>query len=316
MIGRVPAFRRLISASASAMGVLSCVVFVIALNPAPAFACSNEQVRSESKINPVTKEAYSLGLPDCRAYEMVSPLAKQGYSAEIMSNRGLIGFPTAPNGEAVGFAAGGLFSEPENSYNGQLILNTYLARRTESGWSTHQAFAPANLVFDPEIDGLGGDFVPEMSSAPGQAVRQVNCGKNYRGTGESGTANTDQGFVCAVRESNGSWAVTPTYWNPHVGGLDDSELYLGASADLSRVFFQPDASLVPADETLGIYEIAGMGTATPRLRLVNVDNNERELSYFETKGGRGLEGPYLGDFREGGAFIEGTDYHAISESGE
>ena len=56
--------------------VLSCGVAGVVL-PAGASAtepsCPNEQVRGESLENSATKAPYSMQLPDCRAYELVSP---------------------------------------------------------------------------------------------------------------------------------------------------------------------------------------------------------------------------------------------------
>jgi hypothetical protein len=97
--------------------------------------------------------------------------------------------------------------------------------------------------------------------------------------------------------------------------------YRGSSSDLSRVFIQPGANLLPSDNlgagSHGIYEIAAMGTAAPQLRLVNVDNKEvggkveQENGELTQEG----EGPLLGGSR-GRAIVRGTAYHAVSASGE
>ena len=63
-----------------------------------------------------------------------------------------------------------------------------------------------------------------------------------------GTAPTEKGlrkgigqsFVCAMQKEGGGWESTPLY--PTVGDIPTAELvYLGGSADLSRVFLQPHA---------------------------------------------------------------------------
>jgi hypothetical protein len=57
--------------------VVSVIVLSAFTPPASATAsCPNEQLRHESNINPATEEPYDVGLPECRAYEMVSPLEK------------------------------------------------------------------------------------------------------------------------------------------------------------------------------------------------------------------------------------------------
>src|SRR5262249_9339773 len=82
--------------------------------------------------------------------------------------------------------------------------------------------------------------------------------------------------------------------------------YLGASRDLSRAFIRPDVPLHASDVPLSIYEIAGIGGESPRLRLVNVDNAGNQLRYFFKE----PEPPLLGATSASRA---GTNFHAISE---
>ena len=84
---------------------------------APAVAsegCLNEQVRRESNTDPATSEAYSAGLPDCRAYEMVSPPEKNNGGIYA----GSTGFPVAVDGDAVGFFSQNGFGDAENALTG------------------------------------------------------------------------------------------------------------------------------------------------------------------------------------------------------
>ena len=62
------------------------LVAAVVIPAAPALAatgeaCPNEAVRAESNISPLTGQPYDIGLPECRAYEMVSPLEKQQHDA-------------------------------------------------------------------------------------------------------------------------------------------------------------------------------------------------------------------------------------------
>jgi hypothetical protein len=308
MIGRNPVGRRLTSASALVLGVLACLASGLALSATPAVAaeaCPNEQLRTESDISPVTGRPYSEGLTECRAYEMVSPLDKQAYSVKSVVG---VGIPIAPDGNAAGFESEGAFANPENYVVNEFPLNVYRSMRGASGWTTSSPYAPANLISSPFLGAFDGvDFSPDLRSA------QVACGSNAVLPAEYAVHQT---VACATRRPDGTWASTPRYSVSEQTSVDANEDYLGGSTDLSRVFIQPGQALLPAEDTLrggsaGIYEIAGMGTASPRLRLVNVDNEGKELAENLTT----FEGPLLGDRRETPP-VNGSDYHAISESGE
>jgi hypothetical protein len=272
-----------------------------------------EQRRQESNTNPVTGQPYSAGLPDCRAYEMVSPLYKQGANATLTT----AGIPVAPNGETAGFQSEGAFSNPENSLGGLQDINYYTSQRGASGWITASAFAPAKLVAKPSFPGLSTDFSPDLRSA------QVGCGPEYLAKPEG----TLMSVVCAARTPSG-WVATKPYRSTQPGLANEEQHvvenvagYLGGSSDLSRVFFQPERSVLPGDSlekgAAGIYEISGMGTLSPQLRLVNVEGpngSEKELQLPE--GAFGGAGPLLGDRHGTSQNPAGTDYQAISESGE
>lgn len=288
-------------------GVLLPIV-VAALIPASAHAaagegCPNEQMRMESNVNPTTGQPYSLGLPECRAYEMVSPLDKQAHSAKPY---GSSGYPVAPGGEGVGWISEGDFSHPDGYRVNFSPSNPYTSTRTPSGWTTASVFAPAGLIATTFENGLvGSDFSPDLTTV------QLSCG--LRGPVDNEGAGA--GFTCAYRDPEGAWTSAATYYA--TSGEEPTgfgtEGYLGSSIDLSRVFIQPEVTLLPADTvhsggSTGIYEIADPLSPDPQLRLVNVTDSGEELT-------SGLGGPLLGDSRQAPS-VEGTAYHAISESGE
>ncbi len=93
---------------------------------AQAEGCPNEQLRGQ--------DGYALGLPDCRAYEQVSPVDKNFTDA--------LGVPdvvqSSPSGEAVTF-----FSiAPFPGVMSAASTPTYLSTRGDGEWST-QGLAPA-----------------------------------------------------------------------------------------------------------------------------------------------------------------------------
>jgi len=283
-----------------ALGALVCIELAFTLSATPAFACPNEQLRSESNVNPTTGEPYSVGLPDCRAYEMVSPLYKQAHGALPIP---LTGVAVAPSGETAGWASEGDFAEPENYTIHGHPNNVYLSQRGASGWSTSSAFAPRTLVDIPTTRGLEGDTSPDLRSA------RVSCGSTDLIKGQNAGAH----LVCARLQPDGAWASTPPYTGvaEQSAGQGFSELYVGGTLDLSRLFLIPAERLVPSDtlERGGIYEIAGCCSASSTLRLVNVDNEGHELVFRQEET---PSGPLIGQHL---AAIPGTAYHAVSTSG-
>ncbi|MGA9874624.1 MAG: hypothetical protein WBQ21_02340 [Solirubrobacteraceae bacterium] len=123
------------------LGVIASVGCWAALIPATAGAagsCPNEQVRIE--------EPYALALPDCRAYEQVSPVEKNYADAlgAVTSVR------AAPSGEAVTFNSLGPFPLDGGAGEGSPeLFSAYLSTRSSEAWPTQ------NL--EPAVDsgGLG-----------------------------------------------------------------------------------------------------------------------------------------------------------------
>ncbi len=105
---------------------------------APALAqaepCPNEARRAE--------DAYSAALPDCRAYEQVSPVEKNygGAVGAVMDVRG------APSGEAVTFASLEPFPPGEGAAGegSSQLFTPYVSTRDAGGWSTQNVEPQVN----------------------------------------------------------------------------------------------------------------------------------------------------------------------------
>ena len=117
---------------------------------ARAEGCPNEQLRGQ--------DGYALQLPDCRAYEQVSPVDKNFTDA--------LGFPglaqSSPSGEAVTFFSAAPFPGVMSAAS----IPTYLSTRGAGGWST-QGLAPAA---DPSAaggseEGLTEGLTEDLSEA-------------------------------------------------------------------------------------------------------------------------------------------------------
>jgi hypothetical protein len=113
--------------------------------------CENAQRRAE--------QPFAERLPDCRAYEMVSPVDTEGQDATDSfvqtSPR------AAESGEAVTYAARGSWGEPE----GITISNQFLSRRGPEGWTT-QPITPLREPSEPNTFRPydGGVFTPELTA--------------------------------------------------------------------------------------------------------------------------------------------------------
>jgi len=252
--------------------------------------CPNEAVRAESNINPTTHEPYDLALPECRAYEMVSPLDKQDLDAFNVGFKAQI--PVSPDGSAVGWGSQGNYANPENyeiaGLNGP--ENPYIAHRTSSGWATRSAYAPTTLVEKPSFVDANPPYLVLSSDLSAEAA----CGL------ASPAKDT-----CALSTTDGSWLSSSSYGSVSGADLKAPDV-LGASANLSEEVFKTPAGerLLPADESTflcdiyrdcgALYELSGLGIGASTLSLVDVDNNGRLIgpdspvglgATFEASGG-------------------------------
>jgi hypothetical protein len=213
--------------------------------------CSNEQRRAE--------QTFGLGLADCRAFEMVSPLAKDDSGVTAVGSR------AAVLGGAVAFFAPGSFAEPKSA----LLESRYLSVRETGGWSTRNVSPPftgekadtfgrvfAQSLFTPDLSSGVTEswFTPLVA---GQPVGYVNLYVMDIETGSYEAVTT----VTPVAE-----------YKPYEEGKEGALGALvpeaeGASVDLSHVVFQQRASLCcgASPKQVHVYEWAGGS-----LRLIDV----------------------------------------------
>ncbi len=225
-------FAAIILAAALSLGLWACT---------PAFgeteACPNAQIRAE--------QPYGQQLPDCRAYELVSPLDTNGQDATLAAAEGQ---PHASlSGEAVTYASRGLFGEPQ----GGNVENQYVSRREPAGWST-QTVSPLQ---DPRETGSafpfrGNIFTPELT----KAVTDTNAPLVEGAPG--GKALNEFGLYVADFATRSYQFVAPGLFS------------FGASTDLSRVMLERsewiDGTTVPVTVTNEGEAMSGTPGASPK----------------------------------------------------
>lgn len=268
--------------------------------------CPNEVVRSESNLNPTTGRPYSQGLPECRAYEMVSPLDKQQHDAISFNDPPFISI--APAGNAIEWAGQGDYAGAENYLvQGSSPANPYVAQRAAAGWVTRSAYPPPTLIEGPaQAFGSAGVYSPDLA-------HEAVCGTSTS-TGED---KPGPAIRCALRDPDGLWTDAPEY-SDLTGETFDGFITVGSSRDGEDYVFLggKGAPFVSEDTSSGtencsgaghcggIYEVTGIGTQSPELRLVNVDNSGSMIGPENVNDvGASLKEPY------------GGEYQAISDDG-
>jgi len=125
-----PLVRRRIAAWSFALPAVFVVVFLSPSPAAAASACPNEQLRAENN---------STQLPDCRAYELVTPVDKLGHAVVVAESpeRGAV---VSPDGLHVYFASNGAFGDQESGMGG-----AFQASRSAVGWLSTTVATIANV---------------------------------------------------------------------------------------------------------------------------------------------------------------------------
>jgi hypothetical protein len=133
--------------------VAACLGAALLASPATASAevCPNEQLRS----------GYSASLPDCRAYEMVSPVGFEPFKGNPL------GYQASVTGARVAFYAKA-GAPPGSASFGPYYLST----RGSGGWSTEDAIPPQTTA--------GGDFCyPSVLYSPDLSKSVLQDGWNW-----------------------------------------------------------------------------------------------------------------------------------------
>jgi hypothetical protein len=211
-----------------ALALCSTAVTALFVTAAPALAetCPNEEFRT----------GLSAALPDCRAYELVTPPFKEGTTADYYTVGWWFNGTTA-DGSHVVVESLGNYGDAQQNY----ASSTYLLARTESGWNETNMDLPASRFVNEIKEGYP---VPEpVPVAPGA------YGPEDEGALYAARENTSSTKRLWLREADGALReVGPFEPPPHTGGG-----LAAASSDLSHVLISSTAPW-PGDEA---YAAAG-----------------------------------------------------------
>jgi hypothetical protein len=231
------------------VAVLCVLVGALVLSAAPALAvegeCPNEQLRAE--------QPYGLELPDCRAYEMVSPLDKNDSNAAQAGQISSEYDRASASGEAITYDSFGSFPGAEDSR----FVSQYLSRRGPADWSTKGITPPFSILNKTNILSAYESliFTPDLSA--GVAETDVPL--------TSDALPEDYNFY--VHDfADGSYQLVTSGGLAGSGGYSGGEIYIyGASTDLSHIVFSFDSR--------SIYE-----WVDGRLSQVNIAPNGTEMA--------------------------------------
>jgi len=209
-------------------------------------ACPNAQVRQETGSN---------DLPDCRAYELVTPSNAQGSTIFPLNGPANTGVATSPSKLAYGAAFGTFPEETGDPMN--TIGDLYISTRTDSGWYQKYIgrkgdeavlmggppYAQVPSLFqntDPTKSQFGTQVNPDMSVAI-----DYDQGDNSVEYGQLGEAsNAPYVWDTSTGKPLGRW---PTNLDQIAGGKD----FVGipkASADFSHFVFSSNVIFAPGGE--------------------------------------------------------------------
>jgi WD40-like Beta Propeller Repeat len=218
-----------------------------------AAGCGNEAVRTEQGAR---------WLPDCRAYEMVSPPDKNGGSLAS-------GFFATDDGSRIASGSASSFGSGHSS----LLFSPYVSERAASGWTTFNLAPRAGVGL-----ALDGGFLKSGTFA-GDLAASLSITQSY--PAEPRVRN----IFATTLAGDTTWVTAPT----RPGAPIADKLLTGASADLSHVVFESRQEFSERN-TNGENEIWEWVDGSMRLVSVMSDGS---LAGQPVTGGRGGAGEGL-----------------------
>jgi hypothetical protein len=301
--------------------------------PNPTFpACANQALRTGASAN----------LSDCRAYEQVSPVQKNGLSVFAAS----VHTHVAASGDGVLYPSTGGFADA----HGLPLITSYLAERSRTGWASHNV--------NPKTPPLSASFFTRGAAESYLAVSpDLSAGVFGSGWSLTSDPNTQNIINLYLRPDlqtpgDGAWqlaspcpACTSPLTPPKTTGQPNPprNIFIGASTDLRHLVFETPYQLTPGapagavydyhDGTLSLVSVLSDGTPTTGgvgdpgnafdlqvssavLHAVSSDGSRISFTDGNGAGDEGIEGMYSGGALSGTLYqrIDGTTTVQLSAS--
>lgn len=183
-------------------------------------------------------------LPDCRAWEMVSPPDKNGISVTAMNTKNHL----AADGNAITFTALGNFGEVTGSGNDAEYLSRRTAQPGTNGWATHGIYPLSRPVpfkaADKNATSYLNAFSPDLNSAVYKTWRPLTGPSNVESVSNlyrvSGFAEGGPDSAELLSNANAPVAYKPSPFGGPPGSIIEAihAQLVGASTDLGHVFFE------------------------------------------------------------------------------
>jgi hypothetical protein len=250
--------------------ILAAILTALAFTATPALAaeasCAGLPEPERAHEEQLRVENNSTQLPDCRAYELVSPANKSGGIADVLAReyygQYLRPMQATPEGDAITYG-GEAFSQARAG-----AVDQYVSTRTTTGWSTLNISPPAsenaNLA---EVVGASTDLStflvasqrgPQLSSAAPASYRNIYF-----------TDGSQASLVPLITHAPPARSVE-TFGQSEAG--EPSEiLFAPASEGLSRVYFGANAALTEDAPAGGVAENNLYKWTAGSLHLVNLE---------------------------------------------
>lgn len=245
-------------------------VAALSIAASAAAACSNDQFR----VGP------SAQLPDCRAYEMVSPPDKNGGDVDTF-----VPLRSAPSGDAALYASTSAFADAPS----RPIYGFYVSRRNGVGWSTESIEAPQvherGHIFTVSVASpdLGQTLqVSRVALAPGaiEGGSNLYLRDNLSGDRRLIAAQADVDLYEALAQVGGApYLAGASAWSnllfssrvpllPEAPAGGVTNLYEYGGGELRIVNRLPDGGVSPAGGSIG-----HVGSTLPRAHAVSEDGS-------------------------------------------